>query len=325
MKSKRLLWFAVVFVVLGALYYFLESPGGKKKAGEPEELIPGFSKDRVAAIEIKSPDQSGLRLTLQAGLWQVHSDNQTYAADVAAIEKLIETAAGLSAGTVVSKNPEKFEAFEVSGGKGVAVKMLDASGETLAGFVVGKSGPDIFSTYVRIEGTDRVFLSGGILKNTFDRQLKDWRDKTILKLAKGDITAYTISGDLALSLEQNDQGQWQVLSPAPFALKQDTVKSALEGFCSLKAADFVTGPLAEFGLEEPARTITATLKDQTPKTLLVGKEKNAYQRYVKIAGAETIYVLENYKLESISPALDQWKAPDPDNATAPSPDNETQT
>ena len=40
------------------------------------------------------------------------------------------------------------------------------------------------------------------------------------------------------------------------------------------------------------------------------------------------FVLENYKLEIISPAMDQWKAQDPaaaaDNATAPAADNESQ-
>jgi hypothetical protein len=251
----------------------------------------------------------------------ISSDATTYLADAAAVDKLLEIVTGLKAETIVSKNPKNFDQYEVTDQKGLDVRLADSDNRSLASLYVGKSGPDIFSTYVRVKDSDKVVLVGSILKTAFEKELKDWRDKTIFKLNKDDIIEYKVDGDMKLHLKKDEKQSWQVLAPESFEAKKDAADDIMRKLAGLKAVDFAEGPLKEFQLDRPARTITASLKDGATATLLVGKEKNTFQHFVKPQDKEAIFVLENYNLESLCPALDKLKPEPPKEATKP--DNAT--
>ncbi len=327
MNFKKIALFALIFLILGTLYYFLETSNKTKKKEEPPAFIPGFDKQQAASVLIKSPEKGAAHLQTKDGNWMVSADNRTFSADTAPVDKLLETVANLKAETIASKNPKNFGALEVTEDKGVEVHIRSASQETLAHFYVGKSGPDVFSTYVRKKDSGQVILTGTILKTVFEKELKDWRDKSIFSLNKDDIIEYTVAGDVTLNMKKDDQNLWQVLGPEPeaFTAQKDAAEGAPGEFAALKGVAFAEGELSEFELDKPIRTITAILKDGTAKTLLVGKEKNTYQRFVKAQDKDTLFVLENYKLEKMSPSLDKLKpeeqeqAQPADNASAPSP------
>jgi len=322
MNLKKISILIGTLAVLLALYYATETPRKVRQKQEPEKLIPGFDGQKVAAIVVQSPEKGTATLRNEQGVWHVTSpDVRTYRADAAALDKLLEIVTGLKAETVVSKNPKNFDQYEVTAAKGLDVRLADSDNRSLASLYVGKSGPDIFSTYVRVKDSDRVVLVGSILKTVFEKELKDWRDKTIFKLNKDDITEYKVDGTAKLHLKKDAAQAWQVLAPESFAPKKDAADDIMRKLAGLKAVDFAEGPLKDFQLDHPARIITAALKDGTTVALLVGKEKNTYQHFVKPQEAETIFVLEKFNLEGLCPALDKLK-PEPageskqaDNAT----------
>jgi hypothetical protein len=211
----------------------------------------------------------------------------------------------------------------VDAANGVDVQIDDAAQKSLAHFVVGKSGPDLFSTYLRQADGQEVVLCGGMLKMAFDRELKEWRDKTVFSLNQQEITDYQVKGDLQYHLQKTAGGSWEVIAPEKFSPKKEVAEDCLKTIAALKAADFAEGRLQDFQLDKPVREITVTLKGGAARTLLVGKDKNAFQRFVKTADADTIYVLEIYNLEKLSPALAVLKLGEAAKAAAQAPDRQT--
>ncbi len=325
MSFKKAAVLAVAFMLLGVLYFLVEQPFGTRQKKEPVSFIADFEKGKAdaAAVFIKTPAKGSVQLKKnETGSWTVALQETTYAADMAVISSLLDAVAKLKEDTVASRNPQNFDGFEVTEEKAVEVRIDDGAQKALAHFYVGKNGPDIFSTYIRKKDSNTVLLVNSLLKNVFDREPKDWRDKTIVKLTKDDITEYLIEGDMTLAMKKDEKGLWQVAKPEAFPAKKDEAEKTVANFADVKAVDFPEGKLSEFGLDSPKRKITAVLKDGSKETLLVGKDKNAYQYFVKPQNRDSVYLVEKYELESLCPALDTLKEPETkeekksDNATS---------
>ncbi len=184
--------------------------------------------------------------------------------------------------------------------------------------LLGKNGPDIFSTYVRAKDAGTVYLVPGILKNMADRELKDWRDKTIWKLNEDRIGRYTVAGDKNLQLRKDAAGAWQaVCDGRTFAVEKNAAMQAVQSFAALKAVDFMDGKPKEARLDKPLRTITAVFDDGTREVLFVGADKNAFQQFVKPGSQQQVFIVEKSAIESLSPSCKDLKEADTvsDNAT----------
>jgi hypothetical protein len=307
MNFKKTIILAVVLCFLLLVFYLIESPLKNSKKQEQPLFISGFDKAAAAVIVIKSKDKGEVQLQKKPQGWIVAAGHKTYQADKASIDNLLDSVGKINIEAIASKNPKKYKEFEVDQEKGVEVRIEDGAKKTLAHFYVGKSGPDLFSTYLRKEDSSPVVLCNGMLKMAFDRELKDWRNKTIFALNQQDISDYQVKGDTELHLQKADKNLWEVVAPEKFSPKKETVEDCLKTVSSLKAADFAEGPLKDFQLDKPVKEILVTMKGGATRTLLIGKEKNAFQSFVKTPDADTIYVLEKYNLDKLVPPLDKFK------------------
>jgi hypothetical protein len=326
MNAKKIILLAAVLLILGILYYGIEDPRKTGAPAEPKAFVPDF--DRTAAARIAITPRDGVPVVLtrgQAG-WQVGADNSTWPADGGPVDALLANLAGLTVDTVASRNPRNFDAFEVTGTTGVQVTITGAEGTRLADFIVGKSGPDIFSTYIRSVDSDSVVLVGGILKTIYDRPVNEWRDKTLFSAAGSAPVEYRITGDMTLHLRRGDDGAWRVLAPEAFVPEPSAVDNALRQFTGLKAADIADDNATVTGLDAPVRTITAYFAEAPALALRVGQAKNAFQTFVRPDHSDQAYILENHALEAVCPALEALRPPAepaagddrvaaPDNAT----------
>jgi hypothetical protein len=321
MSFKNTLILALVLGFLLILFYIIESPKKESEKSGPPLFIPGFDKARAAAVIITSKAKGELSLRKKADSWLVEANKKTYAADTAAIDNLLETAAKIRVESVVSRAPGKYKAFEVDPESGVEVRIENSAQKIIAHFVVGKSGPDLFSTYLRLADAQQVVLASGMLKMAFDRELKEWRNKTIFNLNQQDITRYQVKGDLQYQMQKAAGNAWEMTAPEKFAPKKEIVEDCLKTISALNAVDFAQGRLQDFQLDKPVREIIITMKGGgASKELLIGKEKNAFQRFVKTADADTVYVLENYNLDKLTPALAVLKLGEGAKTAAPAPE-----
>lgn len=319
METKKVVVLAMLLAVLAAVYFATGRLAEQKNRRAQVSLAEGFEAGKAGALTIQSPGREAVALEKKDGAWTVTSGTKTYAADAAAIEALLGQIGAMKSATVVSRNPKKFDSFEVSDGKAVDVKIQDSAGKVLAWLLLGKNGPDIFSTYVRVYEGESVYLVPGFLKNSADRDLNAWRDKALFTLDPEDITLYSVSGDKNLQLRKTGKGSWQ--SVCDGRVSDSAVPAAgaiLRGFAALAAADFSDKSMAEARLDKPVRTITALLGNGSRHTLLLGGDKNAFQQFVKTGSQEQMYVVEKALLDSLAPSCEELKesakAPDSDKA-----------
>jgi hypothetical protein len=311
---RRLGLFALIFIVLAALYWLVERPADNRSSQQPERVLSAFEPASITRINITCPDKGSIVLQRADTLWQVSApDNDaSHTADSTAVQTLLDALAALTTGSIVSRNSERHALFEVSPDTGLRIDMLESSG-TVTGIVIGKNGPNIFSTYVRAADKDEVYLVDGILQGAASKTLNEWRDKSVFKLDPGLVRTYTLSGDRSLTLRKSDD-TWQ--SDTGESIDAEATAQAVRTFAGLSAADFAEGSLEDFGLAPPSRIITAELADGTRAALLLGSNANAFQQYAKIEDGDTVYIVEKYLLDSLCPAPEQMKAPE----TAPAPE-----
>jgi hypothetical protein len=312
MAFRKTIIFAAILGFLLLIFYLIETPQKKNKKPEQPLFIEGFDKTAAAVIALKSKEKGEVRLEKKPEGWIVVSGQKTYQADKTPIDNLLDSVGKIKIEAIASKNLKKHKEFEVDQEKGVEVRIEDGAQKTLAHFYVGKSGPDLFSTYLRGADAAQVVLASGMLKMTFDRELKDWRNKTIFALNQQDITEYLVKGEKGFHLKKGEKDQWEIIAPEKISPKKEPVEDCLKTVSTLKAADFAEGPLKDFQLDQPSQEILVTMKDGSTRILLLGKEKNAYQRFVKTPDADTIYILEKYNLDKLMPALDTFRQGDAD-------------
>ncbi|MGH9681927.1 MAG: DUF4340 domain-containing protein [Candidatus Acidiferrales bacterium] len=97
----------------------------------------------------------------------------------------------------------------------------------------------------------------------------------VLSLKQDEITKLEVKRPLGEDVVLNRAGpdEWKITSPRPLFADRDTVSAILYNLSPLDNATLVEnkpGDLKEFGLADPAITITATEKNGQSKTVLVG-------------------------------------------------------
>ncbi len=306
MDVKKIAILFLALLGLAAAYFFSERREADKSRREEVILAAGFDAAKAAAVTIASPGKDIISLKKEGDVWKVASGKKSYAADGASVTSLLKQIGGLKSATAVSKNPKSFESFELSDDKAVSVKIEDGAGGVLAWVLLGKNGPDIFSTYVRAHGADAAYLVPGILKGAADRDLAGWRDKALFKMPAEKITLYTVSGDRNLQLRKTNTGGWQSVCDGRVEECPDCA-SIISGFAGLAAADFADSAPDKAKLDKPVRTITALAADGTRQTLHLGGDKNAMQQFAKTGNGEQVYVLEKSQVEGLAPTCRQLK------------------
>jgi hypothetical protein len=307
-------WIAIAGAVaaLGLAAWLLarRPPAGTTHGGL---LFPGFERERAVKIEVagKSADE-GIVLEKGASGWVVPAE-AGYPADPEGVREILDFVGSARADRKVSDNPAKRGVFEVDD-SGLKVKVEGAEGAVLAHFVVGKSGPDFLSTYVRREDSDEVYLIDQSLRRIFVRVgPRQWRDKAIFRLAGPDITKlrWTREGK-TVALEADASGNWTLTAPATAPARRDEVEALRNALATLQSDDFATGitPSAA-GLDAPYARMEFTLRDGTSHTLEVGKENDRSQRYARRSGADTLFLVNNFRVNTLFKGVEELQVPPP--------------
>ena len=314
MKTKQLLIFGAIFVVLAIVVLILENPFGQseyeKKIETAVPLFPNFNQEQVTTIEIIA-DGETTTLSKQNDDWVVASmDN--YPADSEGLSELLSKVAAFKNTQLVSNNPEKQAEFEVDS-TGVEAKLMDANGTLLAHLFVGKTTPGFLSSYVRAADTNEVYVAQGYLQSVFNKGDRTWKDRTIFDFNKGLLTQLNISSpEETVELRLDANGTWQMLKPIAAAVKQTEIDSLFTTFSDLDTEDFAeaTDDLGEYGLDIPQSTISAVRNDGTTATLHIGKEEDG-KLYVKRADTDTIFRLFKSNVDRLIKKSDTLKVEDP--------------
>jgi hypothetical protein len=197
--------------------------------GDALVVVDSAAADRV---EVNTPS-SNVVLQKRGVEWFVTSPVEDRA-DPKNVASVLERANNLRVKSIVSENPEKHGIFQVDS-TGTRVT-IGASGSEPVSFIVGKSSSSFTDTYVRKEGTNQVAMVDGSFPWVFTKELKDWRDRSLLRVASEQIAGVGFRyGDTTFTLVFSDS-LWTIGGePA----NQTTVTSFLSTLSSLQCDDFL--------------------------------------------------------------------------------------
>ena len=308
MDKKTLYALVALAVAVGAAIYVKSQPQKGEVRGPRPRPIAAVKAGDVKEIEISQnagKDKVVLKLD---GKWRITAPAQ-HDADQSLAKTALEQLEKVEFADVVTEKTEKFGEFEVEGEKGCRVVAKDGAGKALFDAVVGKAAGGF--TLVRPSGKNEVWQASGLFKNTYARDLKTWRDHTILEFQAADAEKIAVEmGGQKLALEKvppadkNDKtadAKWKVVEASVKVdpLDDSVPNQLVQAMSTLRANDFADeAKAAEVGLAPPQAKATVTVKGQ-PLTLLVGSAKGD-DSYGQVEGKAPIFLIQKFNLERIA-------------------------
>jgi hypothetical protein len=321
MNKKTIVALVIFVALLGTVYLIQSRPQRGQRVGERARPLPAIKADAIGEVSISSKGATVVLVRAGKDSWRL-AKPIAYPADKYATDTLIEKLSKLELGDQVSEQRARHAEYEVDDKAGVHVVAMGrvasgasgggASRKTLLDFHLGKVIDDF--TMLRPAGKDQVYQAVGALRFVFDRELKNWRKRSIIDVKQEDVRKLEVTAGAATTvLTRADVGRaasgasgaaaWRV-ERVPDDTKIDqlddaTVANLLSTFYSLAAFDFADGIAPDkSGLDKPAGSVTAQLKSGGPVTLVIGGHKDD-DYWVQRKGEPQVFVIKKYSVENL--------------------------
>ncbi len=258
--NKRSLIYLGLAVIAALIVIALEHPDNNRVDDfQYDYFIPGYDSANVATINV-SQLMDGVQLERVDTTWRVRkiltaTKKQLlekegkelpvydwHVADDARVRHALGAFGGLEGGTIASSNPKKRHIYQV-GISGVHVKLMDAKQNVITDTVIGKTGPDFMSSFIRKQENDQVLLVPRNLMGFFSATQSDWRDRRILPFLQNDIHEVMITEkDKTLIVKKSDDGKWQyIMDQITRNIAADKINTWLSTLMNLRVKEFDTG------------------------------------------------------------------------------------
>jgi hypothetical protein len=222
----------------------------------------------VNRVIVSNPEE-GKKVILKknsAG-WKVSgAANTAYPADAQQVDEAIKRLTHLQVKSVATRDPDNYARYKTDS---TGTKVLLMNGDTqLAGLIIG--APQFvsrreFNSYVRPINDKSVYAVNGFLGSSFSTDVDQWRDKSVWKLKKKQITGidFKFPADSSYHIKRTENDKW--ISNGD-TLKQSSVRSILNQFSPLRAQSFVDS-LSASAFGNQLYTIQLHLKNGSQRTL----------------------------------------------------------
>lgn len=304
MRFRTTLIFVLVLLGLAAYVYWVEVPQSREEA--KKKTVFEFNPDDVTEVSLGYADRQMVVKRTGAD-WRLTQPVDA-AADATAIRNMITAIAEAE----VKKTFENVSDLGPYGLDQPFVKVtITVKDKELPSILVGKATPVGYSAYVKKSNEQTVLLTTAAFRAGMDKQAKDLRDKTIVNFADPDVQRVEIAGDgKEVALVQADT-RWTIERPASYAADAATMRSFLSALRALRAVDFAADTptdLSAFGLDKPRLTVRLYLgKDKAEKDILIGKENENKQLYVKGSGQPTVYLVSDWVLRDLDKTTNDFR------------------
>jgi len=250
MKNPIAILVGVMVVGLAAFLLLSRNPNRV----ESKAKMLSVDSTTVNYIRVKNND-GDIQLKKVGAHWRIASPfdfpaNETY------VKSLIDKAIGLEYESLVSKNREKFDQYEL-GDSAVYVE-IGVEGGKIDKIYSGKPSETYTHTYMRREGSDEIWLVSGTPKSAFSRRPMDWRDKKVFELDRTMVTKILLKfPDETLELVRQisaptmdttlsaSDTSWMVNTPKgeSFRINQKPFNRIMNTVTRINAVDFKDAPI----------------------------------------------------------------------------------
>lgn len=258
MKQAKLpLILLFVLVGLGGLAYWDDQETAREEKAEQtaKKLFPGITADEVSAVTVKLKDEEEIKLEKTSD-WVVEQPVQALA-DSTLIETYLNTLLGISYEKALS---EGVKDLSVYGLKEPSLKVSFDSGEKSYTLSFGSKTPIGMARYARLEGDDRLLVTGSHNFKALNRKLFEFRDKTLGFSELAETAQISLVRDEEILLERHDSEWKLVQNDDHFGVDQNFLDQFWSSLSGNKVVQFI---------DEPSAKLQEALKPANSATELV--------------------------------------------------------
>jgi len=233
---KTILTFFFVLLVLFVLVKGMDSRKGERTFPEALVKVDAESVTRITVFPRILRGQS-VDLIKEGDRWMVESEGNRYNANPSIPGSMIDELNRMKLLNLAGKGKEQWELYEVTDTLGTRVQLY-ADTEKMSDILIGKFTYQTqkITSYVRLADEKEVYGVDGFLPMTFNREVKAFRDQTVVKSDKNNWSklSFTYAEEPSFVLARSDD-QWMVDNqPADSA----AVAEYLSGIATLTHSGF---------------------------------------------------------------------------------------
>ncbi len=317
METDKKLYIAVgVLAVLGVALFFqnqkAKSEEGKYTAEAATADLPKLEFndesvkkiDKVVLTQAAGDAGKSQEVTLEkkGETWQV-TKPVTAKANDANVKSLIDNLKSLKVQESINPSKDAYGEYGLADNKALHAVFYKGA-EVAADFYFGESGSR--GQMSRIKGKDGVYAIKGYSSYLYAREVKDWRDRELLKFEDTKAKTVDIVNEHGTFAFVKDGENWKAKfkkakEPAGKDIAKfdpEKVKDLVRAYKALNADGFADGKsAADTGLDKPVATLTITLDDGAKKTIEIGKTAEGTAKWARVSGISEIVSIGSWNAE----------------------------
>jgi hypothetical protein len=288
---------------------------GASSGSLPELKLPADDVERITKLEIKNADKPEVVIEKDGDKWRVKKPVD-YPANQANVKSLLDNLKELKAKDVIDKGTGSYAEYNLEGDKAVHV-VAYKGGDKAVDLWFGKAGGR--GQMTRKGGIDGVYAVSGYSSYVYARDVKNWRDTSLLKFDDAAVTRIDLKNENGEFVFKKEGDAWSGTLKGEKAEKADKlerfdenkVKDMLRAYKALNADDFADDKSdADTGLDKPSANLTITLKEGDPIKLAVGKTSSGESRYLKKEGTPQAFIISSWSAGWATAKADKFQKPE---------------
>jgi hypothetical protein len=300
LNTKSLLFLLVILVAIAAIVQMQKGDGPKSTL--PQSVVQVDTAE-VNRLVVNPKQGDAYELVRTNGIWKLKLANGK---EVACQSKLVNNAFnGLietKPSQIVSRKPEKWNAYEVSDSAGILVSFYNGETE-LGGVYIGKfdfnQQTSSMSNYVRAAGSDDVLKCEKPLSFDWNKTSSDWRDKTILSTQSSSISKVSGAGQANFSMVRDDIAGWTMEG---VMMDSTAIANFLNGISNLNTKSFDDNiKVSDLGNPVQTLEVYTELEDIT----LSLYETPSGPRVHSTANAQNVFVADSVMIGKLIPITEE--------------------
>lgn len=312
MKQNRLgIATAILVVLVGLTAWRLSARKAEDAPAAKAEIeLPKIKSDTIDALELTAPERGTVRLVKQGEDWRV-AEPVDAKADQDAVKTALTKLEELELTGVAATKAKNHERLEVDEAKGTRVMAKTGDTVVFDGYVgVFQAG----NSMLRLNGQEPVATVKGSIRYAFNKQVREWRDRTVTKVEPSDVQrAVFENGNGRFEFVRDGEDWKQVVAGRQKPIEPlDTskVKGLVGTAASLNATDFAAPEVTaeQAGLGDGAPMATLTLGGEQGEQQIVyrvgSQQENNY--YLQREGDPTIYLVSSWIGGRLTPSADTF-------------------
>ena len=291
--------------IFGYIWFVERNRPTTREALERSRRVVEFDRDRINVISIKNPDAKIELRKNENGVWQLEEPVKDRA-DSMAITQLLTTVETLRHDAVLGEegnalNKDQMKEFGVSTSD---TKVKFSGGDKTLELLVGKDAAVEGKIYLRVDGSNSVFVVPNDLKNQLSKKADDFRDRKLTDLTPAQVSRVVIQSVAGEIEAEKKSGHWFLLKPLKARGDDSKIGDLIAQATTARVHSFIAEPASTtaYGLQEPRGSVTLfSDAEAEPVVLQIGtdpqEEKEKDKVYAKLSSRESVVLIPNTVLK----------------------------